>query len=44
MYVWDIVLCNPMFGLFLDSEEVGDIFLQNAVWLSTNYMALYIRR
>jgi hypothetical protein len=30
--------------LFFDPEDVGEIFLQNVGWLSTDYTALYPRR
>jgi hypothetical protein len=30
--------------LFFDPEDGGDMFLRNAGWLSTDYMALYPRR
>jgi hypothetical protein len=33
-----------LLGLFFDPEDGGDMFLQNASWLSTDYTALYPRR
>jgi hypothetical protein len=32
------------FGLFFDTEDVGDLFLRNVGWFSTDYMALYTIR
>jgi hypothetical protein len=31
-------------GLFFYPEDGGDIFLQNVIWLSADYTALYLRR
>jgi hypothetical protein len=31
-------------GLFFSHEDVGDMFLRNVDWLSTDYMVLYPRR
>jgi hypothetical protein len=33
-----------LLDLFFDSEDGGNMFLQNISWLSTDYMALYPRR
>jgi hypothetical protein len=33
-----------LLGLFFDPEDGGNIFIQNASCLSTNYTALYPRR
>jgi hypothetical protein len=33
-----------LLSLFFDPEDGDDTFLQNAGWLSSDYMALYPRR
>jgi hypothetical protein len=31
-------------GLFINTEDRGDMFLRNVGWLSTDYTALYSKR
>jgi hypothetical protein len=47
--MWIALLCyvshvGSFSGLLSVPEEEGDMFLQNVGWLSTDCMALYLRR
>jgi hypothetical protein len=43
----ELAICfhaSILLGLYFGPEDWGDMFLRNAGWLSTNYMALNHRR
>jgi hypothetical protein len=56
IFFWDIMSSRPLalldpcfhigflLGLFFDSEDGGSMFLRNVGWISTDHMALCLRR